>query len=391
MNDWQLLHDYAANHSEEAFRELVERHSGMVYHTALRQTGNSHAAQEAAQVVFIALAQKAGRIRRQASLHGWLFGATRFAVLNQARKNANRQRHEQEALTMQPTLETHEVDSTWEQITPHLNDALESLPAADRDVVMIRFFGNKSHKEVAEMVGVSEETARKRLSRALEKLREIFARRGVVISSVALGAALAAHGAKAAPLEAASAWAQAALAKAVAGTAAVSGGGLLAFLTGAKALVPVVALVLTAVVLTVYKSRSHQTPPVPQLALSPVAPATNQSAAPAATTKPADVSVPAAALDKVYAALHDTNETTVYPNAVMQEAIAGLADKKKAALPILEKGLTDADAVVRLRAVDGLGIVGSEAGGAAPAILALLRKGGFGEAFPHPSYDTQEA
>jgi RNA polymerase sigma factor (sigma-70 family) len=177
MDDWKLLNDYATKNSEEAFRALVELYAGMVYHAALRQTGNPHAAEDVAQDVFIALAQKADKIPRQATLYGWLFRAMRFAALNQARKNVNRQRREQAALVMQPTIEANEADSFWERITPHLNDALEKLSAADRELVMSRFFGNKSHKDVAEALGVSEETARKRISRAIERLRVIFARR----------------------------------------------------------------------------------------------------------------------------------------------------------------------------------------------------------------------
>ena len=70
----------------------------------------------------------------------------------------------------------------------------------------------------------------------------------------------------------------------------------------------------------------------------------------------------------------------------MQEAIAGLGDKKKAALPILEAALNDADAQVRLRAVDGLGLIGPAAGEAAPLLLALLRGGGFAQDIPQTSY-----
>jgi RNA polymerase sigma factor (sigma-70 family) len=395
MDDWQLLKNYAAQNSEEAFRTLVERYSGMVYHAALRQTGNPDAAKEVAQVVFIALAQKAAGIPRQATLYGWLFRATRFAVLNQARKNSNRERREQEALVMQPNNEPNEADSTWERLTPHLNDALDSLSAADRELLLIRYFGNKSHREVAEALGVSEETARKRLSRAVERLREIFARRGVVVSSLALAAALAAHGAQAAPMEAASSWAEVAMAKAAAGTAAGSAGGILAFVASAKAAVLIAALVLGGATFAIVKSiaKGSPAPLATNLAMSQGAPGTNGSlTGPAAPSKPAgDAAASAAALDKVRAALHDPNPTTLYPNSVMQEAIAGLGDKKKAALPILEAGLKDADAYVRLRAVDGLGIIGPEAGEAAPLLLAMLHEGGFGQAVPHPSYtDTAE-
>lgn len=86
MDDWQLLNECATRNSEKAFHALVERYAGMVYHTALRQLGNPHSAEEVAQAVFIILAQKAATIRRHPSLFGWLFRTPRFAVLNQRRQ-----------------------------------------------------------------------------------------------------------------------------------------------------------------------------------------------------------------------------------------------------------------------------------------------------------------
>jgi uncharacterized protein (TIGR03435 family) len=78
---------------------------------------------------------------------------------------------------------------------------------------MIRYFGNKSHKEAAQTLGVSEDVVRKRLSRAMEKLRVIFVRRGVAVSSLALVTAFTAHGVQAAPLGLASSLAGVAVAK----------------------------------------------------------------------------------------------------------------------------------------------------------------------------------
>ena len=213
MDDWQLLNDYATRNSEEAFHALVERYAGMVYHTALRQLGNPHSAEEVAQAVFIILAQKAATIRRQTTLYGWLFRATRFAVLNQRRQEKNRARREQEAYAMQSASNSDDLNPVWEQITPHLDDALDKLPVMDRELVMIRYFGNKSHKEAAQTLGVSEDVVRKRLSRAMEKLRVIFVRRGVAVSSLALVTAFTAHGVQAAPLGLASSLAGVAVAK----------------------------------------------------------------------------------------------------------------------------------------------------------------------------------
>jgi RNA polymerase sigma factor (sigma-70 family) len=236
MDDWQLLDEYVTRNSEEAFRALVDRHAGMVYHAALRHVRNPDAAQEVTQAVFIALARKAGGIGRQTVLYGWLFRATRFAVLNLVRDEACRRRHEQEAVTMESTIEPHDAESVWEQISPHLNDALDRLSKMDREAVMIRFFGDKSLKEVALALGVSEGTARKRLSRALEKLRMIFARHGVVVPSVALVAAFSAYGVQAAPTGLAASVATAALAKGAGATSTLAiAKGILKLMAWAKA------------------------------------------------------------------------------------------------------------------------------------------------------------
>jgi len=219
MDDWQLLNEYATRDSEEAFRTLVERYVGMVYHTALRQARDPDAAEEVTQAVFIALAQKARRIPRQTLIYGWLFRATRFAVLNWIRDETCRRRYEHEAMNMEISLQFNEPESVWEQISPHLNDALDRLSNTDREVVMSRFFGNKSHKEVAQVLGISEDTAKKRLSRALEKLRIFFTRRGIAVPAVALLAAFSACGAQAAPTGLTATVTAAALTKSGAGAA----------------------------------------------------------------------------------------------------------------------------------------------------------------------------
>src|SRR5262249_44423596 len=145
MDDRQLLDDYARRNSEEAFRSLVDRYAGLVYHTALRQAGNAHIAQDVTQAVFITLAHKADRIRRGTILSGWLFRATRFALANLAREEIRRQRREQEAVIMETILRPEETESVWEQLAPHLNDALDKLSQRDREAVLIRFFQDKSH------------------------------------------------------------------------------------------------------------------------------------------------------------------------------------------------------------------------------------------------------
>jgi RNA polymerase sigma factor (sigma-70 family) len=200
MNDWQLLDQFASDRSDESFRIIVERYGGLVYHTALRQLGNTHKAEEATQAVFIALAQKAGKIPRNAVISSWLFRAARFAVSNLVREEARRQRREQKTATMEFPIQTGTTESVWAQISPHLNDALAKLSEGDRQAVLIRFFEEKSHREVASTLGISEDAAKMRVSRGLEKLRLLFQKKGLGTPSACLAAALSTHGAQAAPV-----------------------------------------------------------------------------------------------------------------------------------------------------------------------------------------------
>src|SRR6185369_4285330 len=199
MDDTELLREFAARHSEEAFRMLVERHIGFVYSVALRQLRNPSAAEEATQAVFIDLAAKAAVISEKTILSGWLFRAVRFAAAKFIRAEVRRQKREREAAEMETTLQENNADSPWEQMEPLLNEALEELPEKDRCAVLLRFFEKKPLKDVAARLGLNEAAAKKRVGRAVEKLRLIFQKRGVVIPAAALFAALSAQSVQAAP------------------------------------------------------------------------------------------------------------------------------------------------------------------------------------------------
>ena len=199
IDDWQLLSAYATRRSEEAFRTLVERYAGLAYHAAMSRCGSPDQAQEITQAVFIALAQKAGRIPRDTVLSGWIYQAARFAALSHARQETRRKRYEQEAAMSNPTPGPDETESIWDQLAPHLYEALDKLSKPDRDALLIRFFQNKSHRELAQALGVSENAAKTRVSRAVERLRLIFAKAGLATSSAALTSALSAHAAPTVP------------------------------------------------------------------------------------------------------------------------------------------------------------------------------------------------
>jgi len=197
-DDVQLLRRYAEDGSEAAFADLVRGHVNLVYSAALRWTGrDTHLAQDVTQSVFSDLARKARSLPRSIILAGWLYQATRFAAAKVVRTERRRVNREQEAVAMQE--QTRESPTDWEQISPHLDEAMSSLPAADRDAVLLRFFERKEFREVGIAIGSTEEAARKRVTRALDKLRAALSQKGVPVSSTALAAALIAGAVESAP------------------------------------------------------------------------------------------------------------------------------------------------------------------------------------------------
>ncbi|MDB6019306.1 MAG: polymerase, sigma-24 subunit, subfamily [Pedosphaera sp.] len=197
--DGELLRRYAETAAEEAFSELVHRHLDLVYSAALRQVnGDAHLAQDVAQCVFTDLARKAGSLSNRATLAGWLYTSTHFAAAKAVRTERRRQTHEQEAHAMQEILRDSEPNLDWETFRPVLDTAMQALSESDREVILLRYFENQPYAGIGEQIGLSENSARMRAERALEKLRTGLSRRGLT-TAVALAAALSANAVTAAP------------------------------------------------------------------------------------------------------------------------------------------------------------------------------------------------
>jgi RNA polymerase sigma factor (sigma-70 family) len=202
-SDIQLLRDFAERHDETAFREIVKRYADLVYSAALRQVQSSSAAGDLAQGIFIDLARKAAGLARgggpssQRGLAGWLHRATRYAALNHLRDTRRRLTHERQA--MEGLLNNSEPSADWEQISPALDEGLDSLSDQDREALLLRYFKNQDFRAVGLALGVSDDAAQKRVARAVERLREFFARRGVTVGAGGLAVVISTHAVHAAP------------------------------------------------------------------------------------------------------------------------------------------------------------------------------------------------
>ncbi len=196
--DNQLLAEYVSHDSQEAFAELVRRHINLVYAAAFRHVGDFHKAQDITQVVFLILAAKASRLKKETVLSGWLYQTARLASVSFLRGERRRDHREHRAF-MESTSHDSPVEPGWEKLAPLLDEAMGRLGQTDRNAIVLRFFEARPVSEVADALGLEEWAARKRLERAVGKLRGFFLKRGVALSAVAICGIISAHAAQAAP------------------------------------------------------------------------------------------------------------------------------------------------------------------------------------------------
>ena len=195
-SDLDLLGQYAQNRAQDAFTEIVRRHVDLVYSAALRQVRSPQQAEEVAQSVFTDLARNAGKLKPATVLTAWLYQVTRRTAVDVVRKESRRQLREQIAVEMNTMNATA---SDWAHVEPFLDEAMHTLDETDRAAVLLRYFENKTLREVGQTLGTSDDAAQKRVSRAVERLREFFTKRNVTIGASGLVVAISANAVQAAP------------------------------------------------------------------------------------------------------------------------------------------------------------------------------------------------
>ena len=197
--DSALLDRFNAHRDEAAFHELSRRHLSLIFHAALRRTGNRQIAEEVSQNVLCALAQKSPALAKHPErLPAWLHRATIFESSKAMRSESSHQRRK---VLQHPDAipATGPTDSPWSKILPHLDLALDRLSTADRTLLLQHYYEGKNFPALAAVHSSAPATVQKRCRRALDKLARILRGKNLVITTSVLAADFTAELAKAAP------------------------------------------------------------------------------------------------------------------------------------------------------------------------------------------------
>lgn len=290
--DAELLQRYAGKKDERAFAELVQRHLNLVYATALRTTGGRrHVAEEVVQKVFTDVARKSAALCHHPVLTGWLYRSTRYVAMEANRTEFRRQKLNQSYAAMSDNTDPAEHSADWEQLRPVIDGAMEELREGDRELLLLRFFQGLTFPEIATRLELSENAARMRTERALDKLRGQLGKRGIT-STAALAGVLASQSAVAAPAALAASVTSAALGAAPIGTVT----SLFTLLLMSKTMTVSLSAVLAAVVTSLTWASLPANPSETELATlraenARLTAASAPGASPAAVTAVADESV----------------------------------------------------------------------------------------------------
>src|SRR5436190_10073183 len=167
-SDRECLESWARHRDAVGLQALVERYLGFVYSSALRRTGDAAHAAEVTRAVFLVLARRARRLRKNTVLAGWLFHVTSVACRKLKRFSRFRRLWRWVVRKLRPSLPP---DATlWARLAPQMDRALDRLRTKQRNAVLLCAFLNHDFAFAANVLRTSELRAKKRVGRGMKKL-----------------------------------------------------------------------------------------------------------------------------------------------------------------------------------------------------------------------------
>ena len=193
-DDAQLLDAFAQSQSSDAFAHLVGRHVHLVYSACVRQLRNPVLADQATAAVFVLLARQASRLKGSASLVPWLFDTTRRVCRGAAKLAPS-----SSGGAVAEAGPIYSGPTDWANLGPRIDEAIESVPDAAREALLLKYLANLSLRDVANAMGIDDRAAGQRISAGVARLRRYFESRNAFLPPDALVAAVQAHMVQAAP------------------------------------------------------------------------------------------------------------------------------------------------------------------------------------------------
>ncbi len=158
----------------EAYDRLVAVHQDRIYQVAYRITGNHEDASDAAQETFLNAFRSLARFRGAASLSTWLHRIAVNAALDLIRRRPPQPTVPLESVTVSGGTEPEDAASRSD-VQRRINQAIASLPAEQRVVVVLRDLQGLPYEDIASVLQIPPGTLRSRLSRSREALRRLLA------------------------------------------------------------------------------------------------------------------------------------------------------------------------------------------------------------------------
>jgi RNA polymerase sigma-70 factor, ECF subfamily len=162
-----------------AMQVLFARHHVRVYRFVLRLVRDEAAAEDLISEVFLDVWRQAGRFEGRSAVSTWLLAIARFKALSVLRRRPDEELDEEKAAAIEDPSDNPEVVLEKKDKSAIIRKCLGGLSAEHREIIDLVYYHEKSVEEVAEIVGIPENTVKTRMFYARKRLAELLKAEGI--------------------------------------------------------------------------------------------------------------------------------------------------------------------------------------------------------------------